>query len=67
MKGKNHASKVYMSIRQISAHSYSMCSCMRGRERGIKNCVTRRELAIARIRGDKGHERREGVERKEEE
>ena len=62
MKGKNHASKVYMC-----AHSYSMCSCMRGRERGIKNCVTRRELAITRIRGDKGHERREGVERKEEE
>ena len=28
MKGKNHASKVYMC-----AHSYSMCSCMRGRER----------------------------------
>ena len=34
---------------------------------GIKNSVTRREFAITRIRGDKGDERREGVERKEEE
>ena len=34
---------------------------------GIKNSVTLQELPITGIRGDKGDERREGVERKEDE